>query len=165
MKHTVLILMAPSLIAFAMSCTSTGANSTTGSQTSETTAVKRDEAKTQIIEAVQATKNYTYAQKDEYIDTTKAQLDEIQAELDRLSAKVDNTSGAIKADAKIKLAAVHEKWITTKQRLEQAQNATESSWDELQNEFSQSYGELKDSFADARQWFSDKIEPQTTLQH
>jgi hypothetical protein len=44
-------------------------------------------------------------------------------------------------------------------QLEDARNATESTWDSVKNGFNKAYDATKDGFQQARQWVSDKIAP------
>jgi len=146
MRHTILVITFLIVAAFAVGCTSTDEKPAGGPKQSETG-------------PAQAMQDYTYAQKAEFVDKMKKELVEIQEELDRLSAKVDRSSGAAKADARTKLEAVREKWAQAKKQLDQAESATDSTWDDVKGGFKKSYGELMDSFEKTRQWLSDKIEP------
>jgi chromosome segregation ATPase len=122
-------------------------------------AVQLDKAKTETKQAAQAMRDYAYAEKAEFVDSMKKELVNIQEELDRLGTKAEEASGAAKADANVKLKAVHEKWMQTKKQLDRAESATESTWDDVKSGFKQSYTDLQDSFAKTRQWLSDKIAP------
>jgi hypothetical protein len=44
-------------------------------------------------------------------------------------------------------------------QLDQAKNATESTWDSVKAGTKKAYNGLKDDFQQARQWASDKIAP------
>jgi hypothetical protein len=44
-------------------------------------------------------------------------------------------------------------------QLDEARNATESTWGDVKAGFRKGYSELKDGFQNARQWVSDKIAP------
>jgi hypothetical protein len=44
-------------------------------------------------------------------------------------------------------------------QLDDAKNATESTWDSVKAGFSKAYDATKDGFNQARQWVSDKIAP------
>jgi len=125
----------------------------------ETAAARGDKPKTETKETAQAAQDYAYAQKKEFAHKMREELAKIQKELDRLSAKVDKSSGAAKADAKARLEVVRKQWAEAKKKLDQAESATESTWDDVKHEFGKSYAELKDSFEKARQWLSDKIAP------
>lgn len=145
--------------AVAVGLTPTDVTSAAGPEPGETAAAKRDKAKTETKEAAQGGRDYAYAQKAEFAREMRAELAKIQKELDRLSAKVEKSSGTAKADAKAKLEVVRKKWAHAKKRLDEAESATESTWDDVKDGFRKSYGELKDSFEKARRWLSDKIAP------
>jgi len=159
MRDRILTIAVFIAAAVAVGLTSTDGTSAAGPEQGETAAAKLDKAKTETKEAAQGVQDYTYAQKAEFAHKMKEELVRIQKELDRLSAKVDRSSGAAKADAKAKLKVVRKKWAQAKKRLDQAESATESTWDDVKDGFRKSYGELKDSFEKARQWLSDKIAP------
>jgi hypothetical protein len=155
MRHTMLGITFPLFAGLVGGCTSTDGRNEGGSAA----AAQSDKAKMETKEAAQAMQNYAYAEKAEFVNKMKKELAAIQEELDRLTAKVDRSSGTAKADAKTKLEAVREKWAQAKKQLDQAENATESNWDDVKGGFKKSYGEMKDSFEKTRQWLSDKIAP------
>ena len=144
MRDRILTIVISIATAVAVGLTSTDGTSAAGPERGESGAAKRD---------------YTHAQKAEFVRKMKEELVDIRKELDRLSAKVDKSSGAAKADAQARLEVVRKKWAQAKKRLDQAESATESTWDDVKDGFRKSYGELKDSFEKARQWLSDKIAP------
>jgi predicted nucleic acid-binding protein len=159
MRHTNLVLTTLLAAGIAVGCASTDATSGGGPSPRGSAAAQVEKAKTETKKAAQAMEHYVYAQKAEFVDLMKKDLAGIQEELDRLAAKVDGSSGAAKADAQTKLQALREKWFQTKQQLEQAESATESTWDDVMASFKTSYGELKASFDSTRQWLSDEIAP------
>jgi hypothetical protein len=123
------------------------------------TEVQKDKAKTETKEAAQAIRDYSYAEKAEFVDKMKKELGEVEREMDRLSAKVDSSGSAAKTDAKQKLEAVRAQWTKAKEQLAQAESATQASWSDVRDAFKESYGTMHDSFDKTRQWLSDKIEP------
>jgi molecular chaperone GrpE (heat shock protein) len=159
MRPTIPVIAFLIVAAIAVGCKSTDDKPALGPKQSETVAQQLDKAKTEAKEAAQAMQDYAYAQKAEFVDKMKRELADIRDELDQLSAKVDRSSGAAKADAKIKLEAVREKWTQAKNQLDQAEGATESTWDDVKGGFKKMYAELKESFENTRQWLSDKVEP------
>jgi hypothetical protein len=142
-----------------VSCTSKDGKSAAAPKQQGSAAVQLDKAKAETKQAAQAMRDYAYAEKAEFVDSMKKELVGIQEELDRLGTKVDKANGAAKADAKVKLQAARDKWTQAKKQLDQAETATESSWDDVKSGFKQSYTDLQDSFAKTRQWLSDKIAP------
>lgn len=125
----------------------------------EITAIKLGKAKAETKEAVQAIDDYAYARKAVFVATMNKELFVLQEELDRLAAKVENSRGEAKADAKARIEAVRGKWTQAKQQLNQAENVTESTWDNVRKGFKDSYAGLKDSIETTRKWLSDKIAP------
>jgi hypothetical protein len=145
--------------ALAMGCTSKEVKAAVAPKQAEPAALHLEQAKADTKEAAQAMREYAYAEKAEFVVKTKKDLVGIENELDRLGAKVESAGGSAKADAKVRLTAVREKWAQAKTLLDRAETATESNWNDVKSGFKQSYADLKDSFDKTRQWLSDKIAP------
>lgn len=109
--------------------------------------------------AAEEMKDYTYAQKDEFVENMRNQLAEINRDLDQISAKVEKAGDAAKAEAKPKLEALRAQTARLTKQLDDARSATESAWEDVKTGFKKGYGELKDGFNEARQWVSGKIAP------
>ena len=89
----------------------------------------------------------------------QGQLDEINRDLDQLAAKVEKASDTAKAEAKPKLQTLRDQAAKLNTQLDEAKNATESTWGDVKAGFKKGYSELKNGFQQARQWVSDKIAP------
>jgi ElaB/YqjD/DUF883 family membrane-anchored ribosome-binding protein len=148
MKRTKLMIALLSAVAFTMGC---------NKEESTTQQINKVQAKT--AEVSQDLKDYTYAQKAEFTEAMQKQLTGINKDLDQLAAKIEKSSDAAKAEAKPKLQALREKADQLGKQLEEAKNATESTWDSVKVGSRKAYTELKDGFNQARQWVSDKIAP------
>ena len=148
MKNKVLLLTFLSAAAFAVGC-----------EKEKTTAQQIETVKTETKQAAQDMKDYTFAQKDEFVKYMQGQLATLNQDLDKLSAKIDSSSDAIKADAKPKLQALRDQATKLNQQLAEAQNATESTWDSVKAGSKKAYESLASGFTEARQWVSDKIAP------
>ena len=159
MKHTLRIFTCFLVTGLLAGCTSTNGESATLAKLHANAETQANKAKAEVQVADQASQDYSYAQRVQFVDKTKRDLDAIHDELERLTAKVGKFDGAAKADAKTKLAAVQDKWSQAKKQLDRAENATESGWDDVQSGFKKAYHELKESFDTMRQWLSDKIAP------
>ena len=118
-----------------------------------------DKAKKETKEAMDAAKDYAYAQRVEYADKIHAELADLNKELDKLSAKVESANESVKADAKAKMQVVREKVAKLNEQLEGVKSATESTWNDVKAGVKKAYEDVKDSFNQARQWLSDKIAP------
>ena len=159
MKHTLTIISLLLGGGLALGCAQADAKAAPEPAPRDSVATTGAKAQEEMAEAAQAMQDHAYAQRAEFVVMMKEHLAQIQLELDRLSAKAYRSSGETQADAKNKLAAVREKWIAANQQLEQAESATESTWDDVKDGFNEAYAELKDDFDSTRQWLSDRIEP------
>jgi predicted nucleic acid-binding Zn-ribbon protein len=123
------------------------------------TASQFDKVKDETKTAAEEIKNYTFAQKNEFVTKMQSQLARINRDLDELSVKVEKSSAAAKAEWQPKLQALRHQADKLRKQLDEAKGATESTWDEVKAGSKKAYGELKDGFQRARQWVSDKIAP------
>jgi chromosome segregation ATPase len=148
MKNKILTLTFLSLAAFAAGCNQE-------KTTSEQIARVQSETKS----AAQDMKDYTYAQKSEFVKQMESQLTVLNEDLDKLSAKIESSSDSIKAEAKPRLQVLRDQVGTLNQQLEKAKNATESTWDSVKDATKKAYESVKEGFQQSRQWVSDKIKP------
>jgi len=148
MKNKTLVITFLSLAAVAVGCNK-----------EQTTSQQMDKVQTETKQAAQDMKDYTFAQKAEFVKTMQGQLDALNKDLDQLSAKIDSSNDAVKAEAKPKLQALRDQVAQLNKQLDDARNATESTWDSVKSGFSKAYDATKDGFNQARQWVSDKIAP------
>ena len=130
-----------------------------GCDKEKTAAQQIETAKTETKQAASDMKEYTFAQKDEFVKYMQGQLTTLNQDLDQLAVKIDKSSDAIKADAKPKLQALRDQTAKLNQQLADAQNATESTWDSVKAGTKKSYEAVAKGFNDARQWVGDKIAP------
>jgi chromosome segregation ATPase len=152
MKNKTLTITLLSIAAFAVGCNK--------EQTKEQTTTQQIEnVKTETKQAAQDMKDYTFAQKAEFVAAMQSQLDALNKDIDQLSAKIDSSSDAVKAEAKPKLQALRDQAAQLNKQLDDAKNATESTWDSVKAGFQKAYDATKDGFNQARQWVSDKIAP------
>jgi ABC-type transporter Mla subunit MlaD len=123
------------------------------------TSQQLDKVQAETSHAAQNLKDYTYAEKAEFVKSMQAQLDTLNQDIDTLSAKIDASSDAVKADAKPKLQALRDQAAQLKQQLADVQNASESTWDSVKATTKSAYDSTAKGVMDARQWLSDKIAP------
>jgi ElaB/YqjD/DUF883 family membrane-anchored ribosome-binding protein len=150
MKNKILFVTFISVAAFAVGCKPSD---------DKTAAQQIDKVQNETQQAAQDMKDYTFAQKAEFVKAMQDQLDNLNQDLDKLSAKIDSSSDDIKAQAKPKLQALRDQAAGLKQQLTDAQNATESTWDSVKAGSKKAYTALQNSFMESRQWLSDKIAP------
>ena len=149
-----------SLIIFLVAVTfAVGCKPAEEKSTADATAVQFDKVQKETKEAGQDLKDYSYAQKSEFVEKMQTQLTEINRDLDQLSAKIEKSSDASKAEAKPKLQALRDQMPKLHKQLDEARNATEVTWKDVKAICKKGCNELKDGFQQARQWVSDKIAP------
>ena len=130
-----------------------------GCDKEKTTAQQLNTVQAETKQAAGDMKNYTFAQKAEFVAAMQVQLTALNQDLDKLSAKIDNSSDAVKTESKPKLQALREQAAKLNEQLAEASNATESTWDSVKAGSQKTYDALAKSFTEARQWVSDKIAP------
>jgi len=130
-----------------------------GCNKEQTTSEQLDKVQAETKQAAQDMKEYTFAQKTEFVEKMQAQLAALNVDLDQLVAKVEKSSDAVKAEAKPKLQALRDQTAQLNKQLDEVKNATESTWDSVKSGFKKAYESSKDGFNQARQWVSDKIAP------
>jgi cytochrome c556 len=148
MKNKKLVIIFLSAAAFAVGCNK-----------EQTASEQLDKVQAETKQAAQDMKDYTYAQKTEFVEKMQGQLAEINRDLDQLAAKIEKATEAAKAEAKPKFQALRDQTAKLTKQLDGARNATESTWGDVKAGFKKGYSELKDGFNQARQWVSDKIAP------
>jgi len=117
-----------------------------------------DDVETQTKERARAAQVFAYARKAEFIANMERELAAIQVESEKLAARADGFDAAKKADAELKIDAMREQWIRTREQLSLAESADEITWEDVRGGFEKSFGELKRSLDTTRRWLSDKIE-------
>ncbi|MGO8699136.1 MAG: hypothetical protein ACLQVY_15605 [Limisphaerales bacterium] len=150
MKNTFLVIAFAAITVFAAGCKPAEEQST---------AQQLDKVKTETKADAQEMKDYAFAQKAEFVAKMQGQLDALKKDTEALSAKIESSSDAVKADAKPKLQALRDQAAGLNKQLDEAKNATESTWDSVKAGTEKAYAALKDDFQQARQWASDKIAP------
>ena len=148
MKHKTILLSLLTVAAIAVGCNQ-----------EPSTSQQLDKVQEKTSEAAQDMKDYTFAQKAEFVKQMQSQLTALDQDLDKLSAKIESSSAAVKAEAKPKLQALRDQASQLNKQLDEVKNASESAWDNVKNGFKKAYESSKDGFNQARQWVSDKIAP------
>jgi len=148
MKHLLGIFHILSIAAFTCGCSQEPSASD-----------QMEKVKTEAKAVAGDMKDYTFAQKSEFVTKMQAQLDTLNKDLDQLSAKIEKSSDTVKADARPKLQALRDQARQLNQQLENARNATDSTWESVKLASQKSLDAVKDGFQKSRQWASEKIAP------
>ena len=155
--HHTLMITCIAVTAFALGCKPS--EEKTPTTDSKSTAQAMDSIAKDTKAVAQDMKDYAYAQKSEFVAAMQGQMAEIDRDLEQLSAKIEKSSNAAKAEAQPKFQALRDQAAKLNKQVDEAKNATESTWDDVKAGFKKGYGELKEGFQQARQWVSDKIAP------
>src|SRR5581483_2498894 len=86
----------------------------------QTASQQMDKVQTETKQAAQDMKDYTFAQKAEFVTAMQVQIDALNKDLEQLSTKIDKSSDAVKAEAKPKLQALRDQVAQLNQQLEKA---------------------------------------------
>lgn len=148
MKPIALPIVLLSLAAFGVGC-----------DREPSTSRQLDKAKTETMQATRDMKDYTFAQKAEFKEKMKEELDAIHNEVDQLAARIESSSETARAEARPKLKALREQAARLDRQLEEVRDATESTWDTFKRDTREARDGLKTAFRDSRQWLSEKIAP------
>jgi predicted nucleic acid-binding Zn-ribbon protein len=104
-------------------------------------------------------KDCTFAEKDEFVKKERALLTELNRDLDELAARVEKSAAAVKTEAQPRIETLRGQTARLNKQLDEATNATESSWEKLKVEVRETQAASKEEFDKARQWLSEKIAP------
>lgn len=148
MKHQTLLLTLLATAAVAVGC-----------DKEKTPAQQIETIKAETKAAAQDMKDYTYAQKSEFVKTMQNQLTALDQDLDTLSAKIEKSSDAVKAEAKPKLQSLRDQASQLQKQLDNVKDSTETTWDSVKASSQKAWDSLRDGFQSARQWTADKIAP------
>jgi hypothetical protein len=151
---TILSVASLLILALAMGCKPWGDKPAT-----DTAAQQMDKAQAATKEAARQIKDYSYAQKAEFVAAMKIQLADLDRSLDELAAKIQKSSASARAEAEPKVAALKEQSAQLKKQLAKATDANESAWGTIKAEFEKGYAAVKEGVMNSRQWMSDKIAP------
>jgi len=128
-------------------------------ETTGTAAQKLDQVQAATENAAQQMRDYTYAQKDEFVATMQTRLAELNQSLNELSANVEKAGDAVKTEAAPRIAALRDQAKQLQAKLAEVAQAEPSTWDGIKADSEKAYASLKDGFNQARQWASEKIAP------
>jgi hypothetical protein len=110
-----------------------------------------------LKDSMQATKDYTYDQKDAFVASASVDLDALDRKIKELSDKAATASDSVKADAQTQLQELRDKRAVLNQKLDAVKNATEADWNDTKTAFQNSYDDVKSSLKQAWQWLTDKL--------
>lgn len=149
MKHETVLIAWLSGAAFTIGCDQAD---TTTSQRLENVEDRNDATDLDI-------ENYTYNQKDQFVQTMEIRLAEINQELNEMSAKLERSSAEARAEAQPKMRALRDQSDALSRQLDEVKDASESNWENVKIRSQETFESLEEGFQESRQWLSEKIAP------
>lgn len=101
-------------------------------------------------------KDYTFAQKDDYLKAVQAEIDALNLNLTMLTTKVGHTSEATMAAAKPRLDGLRLQLTQLVIEMNDAKNATESIWGDAKIKVQRASDDAKQTFLDVGQWLDQQ---------
>ena len=118
-----------------------------------------DDVKTETKATAQEMKDFTFAQKAEFVGPCKFNWTRLTRIWTNSPPGSTSSTDAVKADAKPKLQALRDQVTKLNHQLDEARNASESTWDSVKADSQLALNSVKNTFQQSRQWLSDKIAP------
>src|SRR5689334_18744776 len=112
MKNKTLFLTVLSIASFTLGC-----------DEGKTTSKQLDKIQEETAAAAQDMKDYTFAQKAEFVEKMQGQLTELDRELDQLAARIEKASDTVKAEAKPRFQALRDQTAQLNKQLDEVKNA------------------------------------------
>lgn len=94
--------------------------------------------------------DYSYKDKNKFVEKMKDELKSINAELEKLGRDV-------KAESKPQWEKLKEKSKNLEGELAKVENATEGTWNDVKAGSKKAFEDMKEGFRDARDWTAEKI--------
>lgn len=148
MKHNIRFLLLMTAAALVAGC-----------DEKRTTTQQLDGVQSKTEEVAQNIRDYSFAQKDEFIKAERIHLADLNRELDELATRVDKSTAAVKAEAEPRIETLRGQTARLNKQLDEASITTESSWEKFKDDVRRTNDASKEEFKKARQWLSDKIAP------
>jgi uncharacterized coiled-coil DUF342 family protein len=96
--------------------------------------------------------------RDAYIQKLKAKIDEWNADIDKLMAKARQAKAEKEVEYREQIETLRAKRSELESKLEQVQQASESTWQDLKKGFETSWEALKEGYAAAKARFERDVE-------
>lgn len=141
------------------SCRSHDGNASDAKKLAEVAKAQITAAEHEVQKAARDVKDYSWAEKTEFVALMQEETAAMDREVDRLAGRIDSYRGSTKAQANAKLKALRRQQANVKKELDKVRNATEAKWEEAKGGLIKARDEMKGSLNDARQWLSEEIAP------
>ncbi len=128
-------------------------------QTADASKNALNSVKADTKETAKAIKEYAHAQRVEFANLMKADINASKQELDQIAIKLKTASTSVKAKTEPRIKELREQITKLEAQLEAVKDSDESNWTSVKSGFSNAYDATKKGLNEARQWVSDQIQP------
>jgi predicted RNase H-like nuclease (RuvC/YqgF family) len=118
-----------------------------------------ERVKADLKETAQATQDYAYTQKEQFIAKMNTEITRLKAQSSELESKLESCTGSTKEELRSRLETLRHKVTGLNDQLSKAKNSNEGTWNDVKSTLQKGTDEAKESFNQARQWLSDKLKP------
>ncbi len=115
--------------------------------------VSAEDVKKETKEALDAAKELTVQQKEEFQKKMRDELDRIQKEIDRLVFKANQAKKETRAELDKAIKELQKQKDATARKLQKMESASGKAWDDLKSGLNASMDELEKSYARAKSRF------------
>jgi len=113
------------------------------------------DVKKEVVDAAEAIKNFSAAQRDEAVKKTRAALEDLDARIERLEARIREKWGQMDQAAREKAAAALRTLKQERARVAEwtggLQHGSAEAWEKVKQGFSKAYSDLKASWEKTNQ--------------
>ena len=115
--------------------------------------VSAEDVKKETKEALEAAKELTVQQKEEFQQKMRGELDRMQTEIDRLVFKANQAKKETRAELNKVIGELQKKKDATAKKLQDLESASGKAWSDLKSGLNTSMEELEKSYAKAKSRF------------
>ena len=112
----------------------------------------------ELSEAYQATKNYTFEKKDDFIAWGEKQAEELKSRSDKLEREISESSGEVRQKLESAWDDLRAKQKDLERELAEAGRSAPGAWEETKKGFSRAMDELQQAYLRAKEKFSEGAE-------
>ncbi|MBI4775266.1 MAG: hypothetical protein HY788_14040 [Deltaproteobacteria bacterium] len=107
------------------------------------------DVKKEMGEAVQALKDYTYEQRDEYLGKIDEQLDRIDARIEELKEKIETKSDEVRQTFRERIDRLKESQAAAREELDKLRDSSGDAWNEMMKGMQDALDKLEEEYKSA----------------
>ena len=111
------------------------------------------EAKKEIKEAAQATKDYVVESKDQFVAATQEKLNKLDQQISELGTKTENLKDEAKADSEKAVAVLREQRMKLGETFDEVKSSTKEKWQDVKAGFESALTAMEKAYEDAKAKF------------